>query len=86
VFSPALYLELRRVISSLVVGICRSFRITAFGTYLGTSVIRRFGTYHVASIRRRAFDCKRSIISMFEVEAVSHSPGAVTYSPVTRQF
>jgi hypothetical protein len=41
VFSPALYLELRRVISSLIVGICRSFRITAFGTYHGASVIRR---------------------------------------------
>jgi hypothetical protein len=41
VFSPALHLELRRVISALRVGICRSFRITAFGTYHGASVIRR---------------------------------------------
>jgi hypothetical protein len=60
VFSPALYLELRRVISSLMVGICRS--LTAFGTYHGASVIRR-----------RAFDWKGAIISMFEVEAVPHS-------------
>jgi hypothetical protein len=41
VFSTALYLELKRVISFLVAGICRPFRITAFGTYHGTSVIRR---------------------------------------------
>jgi hypothetical protein len=40
VFSPVLYLKLRRVISPLMVGICRSFRITAFGTYHGASVIR----------------------------------------------
>jgi hypothetical protein len=32
---------LRRVISSLMVEICRSFRITTLGTYHGASFIRR---------------------------------------------
>jgi hypothetical protein len=45
--------------SSLTVGIWRSLRITVFGTYKGAS-----------TIMRKAFDWKRSRISMLEVEAV----------------
>jgi hypothetical protein len=47
------------LISSLSVGIWRSPRITVFGTYKGES-----------TIMRKAFDWKRSRISMLEVEAV----------------
>jgi hypothetical protein len=43
-------------------GIWRSLWITVFGTYLGAS-----------TIMRKAFDWKRSRISMLEVEAVPHS-------------
>jgi hypothetical protein len=46
-------------ISSLTVGIWRSLRITVFGTYQG-----------VYTIMRKAFDRKRSRISMLGVEAV----------------
>jgi hypothetical protein len=49
-------------ISSLAVGIWRSLRITVFGTYQGAS-----------TIMRKAFDWKRSRISMLEVEAVPQS-------------
>jgi hypothetical protein len=47
---------------SLTVGVWRSLRITAFGSY-----------QDVSSIMRRSLDWKRSRISMFEVEAVPHS-------------
>jgi hypothetical protein len=53
VFSPALYLELRRVISSLMVWICRSFRITAFGTY------------HDASVKRRRDFSNRTLLKLY---------------------
>jgi hypothetical protein len=44
------------------VGICRSFRITVFGTYEGA-----------LTIVRKVFDWKRSRISMLELEAVLQS-------------
>jgi hypothetical protein len=47
---------------SLTIGIWRSLWITVFGTYQGAS-----------TIMRKAFDWKRSRISMLEVEAVPQS-------------
>jgi hypothetical protein len=47
---------------SLAVGVWRSLRITAFGTYQGAS-----------AIMRKAFDWKRSRIPVLEVEAVPQS-------------
>jgi hypothetical protein len=46
--SPALYWALKRRLSSLTDGTCKSRRIMAFGTYHGAS-----------AIKRRAFDWKR---------------------------
>jgi hypothetical protein len=48
-----------RRISSLTIGVWRSLWITVFGTYQGAS-----------TIMRKAFDWKRSRISVLEVEAV----------------
>jgi hypothetical protein len=50
------------IVSSVTVGVWRSLRITVFGMYQGAS-----------TIMRKAFDWKRSRISMLEVEAVPHS-------------
>jgi hypothetical protein len=51
---------------SLTVGVWRFLRITVFGTYQGAS-----------TVMRKAFDWKRSRISMLEVEAVPQSCAAV---------
>jgi hypothetical protein len=46
-------------VKGLTVGIWRALTITAFGTFIGA-----------CTIMRKAFDSKRSRISMLEVEAV----------------
>jgi hypothetical protein len=51
--------EASTTLRAVTVGIWRSLWITVFGTYQGAS-----------TIMRKAFDWKRSIISMLEVEAV----------------
>jgi hypothetical protein len=61
-FGCAVRLALYWLISFLTDGIWRSLRIRVFGTYYGAS-----------TIMRRAFDWKRSRISMLDVEAVPQS-------------